>query len=263
MKQSSHFDDAVLRRYLSGGASPVEAQAIETAAGRDDDLAERLHALDPMARLLAPAADALLTAAPVDRMQMHLARLQGQRSWVRWQRLGAFAAAAVAAVLLVTVGLTWLPRPGPPASETAAAPMPWSQAVAAYVRLMTPETFRTAPMTGPQLAAATAQASAATGTDVAAIVTALPDMTLARVELLNLGGQPLVQLGFLDGQGRVVAVCLLARAAPPPAPAGLRQGRAFDLDFLTWDRGATGLLVIGAAPPEVLGGIARRLGAPA
>jgi hypothetical protein len=82
------------------------------------------------------------------------------------------------------------------------------------------------------------------------------------VDLLNLGGQPLVQLGFLDGEGRVVAVCILARAAAPPAPAGLRKGRAFDLDFLTWDQGATGLLVIGAAPADALAGIARRLGAP-
>lgn len=263
MKQSPHFDDALLRRYVAGRASPVEAQAIETAAGRDDDLAERLQALDPMAGLLAPAADALLAAAPADRMQMQLARLQERRTRMRWQRAGGLAAAAVAAGLVVAVGLTGLQRPALPAAETAAAaPMPWSEAVGAYVRLMTPETFRAAPMTAAQLASAMAGASAATGRDLQAIAAALPDMTLARVDLLRLGGRPLVQLGFLDGEGRVVAVCVLARAAPPPAPAGLRQGRAFDLDFLTWDQGATGLLVIGAAPPEVLGGIARRLGAP-
>jgi anti-sigma factor RsiW len=269
MTRSAQFDDASLRRYLAGAAAPADAQAIETATARDPDLAERLRALDPLAAHLAPAAAALLKAAPADRLAAALDRMVTERRRARRQRLAAFGAAGALAAGIAAVALLslWpLPQPGG-TLETAAtadpAAMPWSQAVASYVRLMSADTFRATPMTAGQLSTSLQAAAAATGTDLTALVAQLPDLALARADILTLNGRPLAQLAFLDREGRVIAVCVLARASAPPSPAPRREGQAMGLRFVLWDAGRDGRLVIGDAPAQVLSDIARRIGAPA
>jgi hypothetical protein len=161
------------------------------------------------------------------------------------------------------------PDPAPGPALPPAPPRPaWLEAVAGYVRLFSGETFRAAPMAQAARASALATAERATGADLAALVRAVPDLRLQRVDLLALNGRPLAQLAFLDEEDRIVAVCVLARPEAARVPPGSeaearrpRRDRIHDLDIVTWDIDRFGFLVIGGGGAEALEGLALRLGA--
>jgi anti-sigma factor RsiW len=161
--------------------------------------------------------------------------------------------------------------PPPPETSVAIAPPPkppaWLEVVANYVRLMGPQTFATTRQTRKQLNAALAAATDRVGTDLSSVVRKVPELRLQRVDLLALNGAPLVQLAFLDTQGRHVAICVIRRPAAAAVPA--KRGEAaqakstslYGLNLLHWDRDRNGFLVIGGVGPEELARIAGRLGA--
>jgi hypothetical protein len=261
-------DDAALRRYLGGAGGAGEARRIEAAlAGGDAALEARLQALDPLRPQMEGAAAALLAAAPADRLAGLLQAAVAQRAPVRRLRVLRLAAAAAVLLAALGAGLWWQAgRFAPAGQQVAEAPAAtaqpaWTTVVAGYVRLFSAETFRAAPMTGDQLAAALQAGATATGRDLAAIVAGLPDWRLARVELLALDGRPLVQLSFLDPAERVVTVCVLARtAAQNPAPA--RRLAAEGMEIVAWAEGLHGVMVIGRLPAAEVLALSARLGAP-
>lgn len=293
MSGKGEIGDAMLRRYLDGRATARERAEIEAAAG-DDAFAARLMALDPLGAALAPGFDALLAEAPAERLSAGLAR--AARPPDRGRAALRVALALAAAVLLFTAGLATaffvLPRdvappaplvtaeapppapdppPPPPKPPEPPAPPPrpaWLEAVAGYVRLFSGDTFRAAPMTRTARQTALAAAGRATGADLDALVRAVPELRLQRVDLLALNGRPLAQLAFLDREERIVAICVLsrpeaARVAPERAAEARRPRaeRIHDLDIVTWDADRFGFLVIGGGGAAGIEALALRLGA--
>lgn len=295
MSGKGEIGDAIIRRYLDGRATARERAEIEAAAA-DEAFSARLMALDPLGAALAPGFEALLAEAPAERLAAGLAR--AARPPGRGRTALRVALAIAAAVLLFAAGLATalfvLPRevappapivtaeapapppapdppPPPPKPPEPPAPPPrpaWLEAVAGYVRLFSGDTFRAAPMTRAARQTALAAAERATGADLGALVRAVPDLRLQRVDLLALNGRPLAQLAFLDREERIVAICVLsrpeaARVAPERAAEARRPRaeRIHGLDIVTWDADRFGFLVIGGGGAAGIEALALRLGA--
>lgn len=159
-------------------------------------------------------------------------------------------------------------RPSPSDVSEMAKPEPWVEAVASYVRLMTPETLEQTGRTPARLRARLMTMSKRFDVDLTAIVRQVPELTLRRVEVLQFNGRPLLQLGFLDRNRVPVAVCIImrAKASPPPAiatpeaaPPSFRREQSFGLEAVHWSRQPLGLLVIGSGSAERLSDAANRI----
>lgn len=147
----------------------------------------------------------------------------------------------------------------PPSATTA-----WVQAVAAYVQLMTPETLQQTGQSRAEIRARLSTMGRRFGINLRALERSVSDLALKRVDILQFNGRPLLQLGFVDGNGQPVAVCIILRATPaastrPVLPAVLRNERAGVLNAVHWDRQPLGLLVIGQGSNAGMVDAARRI----
>ncbi len=141
---------------------------------------------------------------------------------------------------------------------------PWFSSVADYVRMLTPKTFESAPPTQAQLAAQLAAFDGEIGVESARILAQVPGFKLQRAEVLLLHGHPVGQLAFLDAQGEVVAICVIARTQRPKglaenAVSPLREATLHDLNIVSWDKNLHGYLVIGKTAPAALKALASQL----
>lgn len=134
---------------------------------------------------------------------------------------------------------------GPNSGATA-----WVQAVASYVRLMTSETLEQTGQSRGEIRARLAAMSQRFGVDMEAVQRSVGNLALKRVDILQLNGRPLLQLGFVDADGNPLAVCIILRAGggpgkeSPVAPR-FRSEDAMGLNAVHWDRQPLGFLVIG------------------
>jgi anti-sigma factor RsiW len=224
--------DARLVAYLDGALGDAEARALEADLAADPALAARLAALDvdltglrdEMAGLLArapamPAAPAAAPSAPL--LQM--------------------AAAAAIACALVLGGLLAGLRLGAPDED-------WRDYAAAYHLLYRPETLA-APFEGDGGIGAVSQVL---GRDLSALAT-LDGLDFRRAQVLGWEDAPLVQLAYLDAEGRPFAVCLMPGGESPPDMGSVdRHGLA------TTTLAAAGLQILvigpdGAADTDAIG----------
>jgi hypothetical protein len=285
------FSQNELQQYLAGTAAPSLASAIERAADIDPSIAERIAALDPWAVPVREAAQSFPIGNGDARAQEAFERAAAETSPASaeivvprsnpnvWYLAGVAVLSALAAwgaTRLVmdqpspapTPVKIETPQPKPPGqtdqTPVAAKDPTWRDAVASYVRLMTPETLTSTALTAEQQTAGLAAAAKHVGVDVGNIVARVPDLKFQRAEVLTLNGRPLVQLAFLDQANQVVAICVLSRKAKPESlPADTvsqpKPEAVSGQNIVSWDYNTHGFLVIGKDAPEKIMAIAQKI----
>ena len=256
-------DDPELVAFIDGRLEEGASHALEARLAADPGLRERLALLQAGGRAFAPAFEALLDQAPIERLQASLAALdQGEREDKPLRASSAFRASrfgVAAAIVLFCAGIVagrYIPHLPNPSSQMASADgqhEDWRQAVAEYMGLYTPDTFA---------------AKSASHEDELAALGAKIDMALTpeRIALANLqfkgaqifsyDGAPLGQLGYIDPATGPVLFCIIRDSeADAPMKAETREGFA----VASWARGGRGYMLIGRLPVNQMAELANSL----
>jgi anti-sigma factor RsiW len=274
------FTDIELRAYLEGTDSAEQRARIDAALETDDALCERLAALDEWMDALAPAFATMRAGAPAldvavppetasndgDKIVQLPPRRPAVRTGVPWS-------AALAACLVFAFGGAFLGRlvlpltPAQPPDIVVAdvPPVPppgWNDAVAAYTRLYTAQTYSGLSPTPEQIGEMLATAGASVGLDLANAAQ-VDGLRLRHTEILSLDGKPLIKLGYSDSAGEPVTVCVLLRpnVQPDGKPISFRTAQSAGQTVVLWDVQPRGFLVIGRQDEATLRGYAEAVSA--
>lgn len=230
-KAQMTFSDEELTAYLDGEVDPDLGAQIEAALSEDSQLSARLEALEvPM--------DALRAAFSLPELAAPQApELRQPRRSLPW----AMAASVVLALGVGALGGYGLRPQAPVVAEKPG----WIAAVAAYQALYSTET-----LDGPGQGAARTQVvlagfKADVGVDLAA-ATETDGLTFKRAQTLTFNGKPLMQMAYVDEQGRPFALCVLATAKDARA---MKDQLAHGLAASSWVQNGVGYLVIGGSDP--------------
>ena len=222
-------DDTLLTGLIDGQLPADEIDALELRLRREPALLarfEQLRATPP----LAPAFDALLQTAPVERMQARLA--EGRRGRTRFTPPRPAWAGVAAALFLAGVVVGW--------GAFRAKPETWRDAVRDYMALYVGAPF-------PQLS----------GESLTATVTGLSGQLQLKLDPATLGvdglsprfaaalrydGAPLAEIGYLDGD-QAIALCIIKDGEPDSPPTASAAG---PLASVSWAKDGRGYLAIGA-----------------
>lgn len=242
-------DDDVLTAYLDGELDGAERAGLEERMLANPALKARLDELARGGRPFGPAYDALLAAAPAERLTAMLAELTakhaavGQRS--ARSRMRTFAAIAAALVVFIAggaAGYLW-------SALHPAEPPGWRQVVAEYQSLTTAETL--AAITDNP--AVISQDLVAMGGKLDLNLTpdsvALPDVALKRTQLFSFHDHPLVQVAYLSPADGPIALCIIANGRAD-APTAFEQREGYNIVY--WTKGGRGYMLIGKASQQQL-----------
>ena len=244
-------DDAILTAYLDGELGAAERASLETRLLAEPMLKVRLEQLGRGGRAFGPAYDALLSAAPADKLAATLADLiakhehAGRRA--AGSRMRPLMALAAALVIFVAGGLAGYFVP----LLTAKPPAPpgWRQVVAEYQGLTTAETLAAIPDNATAIAQELTTIGGKLAIDLSTDKLALPDAALKRAQLFEFRGRPLVQLAYLSPASGPLALCIIANGRPDePIAFEMREG--FNIVF--WTDHGRGYMLIGKAPRDKL-----------
>lgn len=259
--------DPELVAYLDGGLEPPAHRDVEALLKVDPAARERLATLAAGGRSLRYAFDALLDAAPRDRMQARLAETIGRmqsrksppakRSWVR-----VFACAA-AASLLAMVGATggYLAAGGAPPKLLASLldfddSDAWLDAVAKQVSLYRPQSVAQISLDPVAQDSELARLDRALGLALSAEAVALPGYTLKRVELLQHRQRALAQLLYYSPEAGLLALCIMDEQEADESPTAERRA---GLNLVYWHRGGRAYLLLGTVEASQLRNLADAL----
>ena len=244
-------DDSILTAYLDGELAADERAAIEKRLLAEPALKMRLDQLGRGGRAFGPAFDALLVAAPEEKLAAMLADLaakhahNGRRS--AGSRWGWAMAIAAALVIFAAGGLAGYMLPilthRPPELPG------WRQVVAEYQLLTTTETLAAIPENAAMVSEELTAIGGRLTLDLTPDKLALPNAALKRAQLFEFRGRPLVQLAYLTADNGPVAFCIIANGRPDTSIAfEMREG--FNIVF--WTNKGHGYMLIGKAPREAL-----------
>ena len=239
-------DDGLLTAYLDGELAGTERAGLEARLLSEPALKVRLDQLGRGGRAFGPAYDALLAAAPADRLSAMLAELTakhaatGRRS--AQSRMRVFAALAAALVIFV-VGAgagnllpTLLQKP--------AEPPGWRQVVAEYQSLTTAETLAAIPDNAAAVSDELTLIGGKLALDLSPDTLALPNVRLKRAQLFAFRDKPLVQVAYLSPADGPIAFCIIANGKPDAAPA-FEKREGYNIVF--WTKAGRGYMLIGKA----------------
>lgn len=243
MSAAQQFSDEDLTAFLDGEADAALEVAISQALETDEDLGERLAALDIPMAAITQAFDGLLADAPA--MPDHVpatapkpaANTNARPRW-GWgiATFGTGLAAGLAVALFTGLGT---PEP---------APRGWVSFVASYQTLYTTATLDAIDPSPQEAALQLAAVSEGIGIDL----TALPQaegLVFKRAQLLGFNGKPLVQISYLRADGTPVALCIIPAG---PDESGVSMGAAEGLDVARWNTPGFGFLLIGGQDAQPL-----------
>ncbi len=241
-------DDGILTAYLDGELVGDERAALEKRFLAEPALKVRLDQLARGGRAFGAAYDALLAAAPTDRLNAMLAEVVASRAQparparARWNSLQALA---VAVVIFILGGLAG--HFVPFAIRQHDDPLGWRQAVAEYQGLTTTETLAAIPNAAEVLAQELSAIGGKLTLDLAPEKLTLPDAALKRADLFTFRGRPLVQLAYLTAASGPVAFCIMANGANgrPDAAAAFEERAGFNVVYWT-DDGRDYMLIVKA-----------------
>lgn len=244
-------DDGVLTAYLDGELAGTERVGLEKRLLAEPALKVRLDQLARGGRPFGPAYDALLAAAPGERLAATLAGLVArhggnarQAGRTRWRPLAALAAALV---IFAAGGLAGYLVP----LLTHQAPQQpgWRQVVAEYQGLTTAETLAAIADNPASMATELTTIGGKLSLDLSPDKLALPEAALKRAQLFEFRGRPLVQLAYLSPANGPLALCIIANGRPDAGFAfEMREG--FNIIF--WTEKGRGYMLIGKAPRQAL-----------
>jgi len=263
---SARSDDELIVAYLDGELDAESRALLDARLAGEAPLRARLEALRRGERRFGEAFDAVLSAAPNERMRAMLADLVGRRSAapsrMRWAAAGAaailiFAVGAAAGYLaprLIGVAETEV------AEEQSERPN-WRQAVAGYQRYISADTMEVIAESPGVLGAELEAVGAKLALDLSADNLALEHAYLKRVQLFDYRDRPLVQVAYLSRDDGPISFCIIANDREDEA-IEFEEREGFNVVY--WNKAGRGYLLIGTAPRETLetfaGLLAERVG---
>ena len=242
-------DDAVLTAWLDGELPAEDRAAVDARLAADADLRARLELLRQGARPFGPAYEALLAAAPAERLDAMLAdaaKRHGGRD-DRGSRPMSRRWLAVAAALVVFAGgalagyvasIVMTPAPEYPG---------WRQVVADYHSLISPETIAVISEGPEALSAELLAIGDRMALDLAPERLALPHAYLKRAQLYDYAGLPLVQLVYQSPESGPFALCIIANGRPD-TEMGFEERVGSNIVY--WYKDGYGYMVIGKGVPR-------------
>lgn len=278
--ETMNLSDEKLLAYIDGELDVSESTALSDEIERNPSARERLARLKNGGRPFAEAFDAMLAAAPDDKLQAMFAGLVAQTSGGQGQGqaddetivpfrqrtqpqapqakgapLWRMAAAAVLLAAVFTGGLISGGVLNKPQQVAEAEASGWREAAARYVALFSRETLEGMPASSSERLANLTKAEKELGLKLSVSRLEDPDLDFRGTQLLTFAGKPLAQVAYLyDGQ-KPVALCIIATEnASAPLAAEKRQG----LNVVHWVEGGYGYMVLGDVPEEELNRIAER-----
>jgi anti-sigma factor RsiW len=241
---SAEEDDGQLVAYIDQQLGETERSALEARLAVDPLLRERLARLQEGGRPFAAAFNALLNAAPLERLGASLAALdadgQAETSARPSQRFRLRGLAAAAAILLFCAGVA-VGRYGLPPGE-GSRDEDWRKAVAEYMSLYTPETFAALP---PPREEDVAALGAKLGVDLSLQRVGLPNLQFKGAAIFAHEGAPLGQLAYLDPATGPVLFCIIRDSEED---AAMETSKRDGFAMASWARGGRGYMLIGRLP---------------
>jgi anti-sigma factor RsiW len=267
-ERANVVSDEELVAYLDDELSRVERSAIESRLNADPGARVRLEYLRAGDRPFAEAFDAVLRAAPSERLQDILreaARGQREPKFGRALRVDRRLAAIAAAIVLFVGGaLVGANLPGvAPISESESesldTPDGWRAVVTDYLNLYTRDTLADMPDDPALLDKQLAFVSAKLSLDLSPEKVALPDLALKRSQVFALGGKPLAQIVYLPMDGGPLAFCIISSgdSAEQSQTFESRQGR----NIVYWSKAGHKFMLVGDLPKSQLEPLATSLAA--
>ena len=251
--------DAELTAYLDGELEPGARKGIEEAIAVNPSVRERLAALKAGGRPFQDAFDEVLKGAPQERLDELLAtavaRSKPTPSRLRPVRLG-WGAAAMAATLLLLVGGGagfMLGHSPPVVVSNMIGPDRWLRTVAEQMSLYDQDTFAHVEFNLPNEQVRLGRLGARVNLSLSPEAVALPGLSLKRVDILQVGARPLLQLIYqVEGSGPL-ALCILSETGE----AGERISRNIaGMNLVYWTTNTHGYLLVASASMEKLATIA-------
>lgn len=192
------FSDQDLQNFLEGVGGDQQTHDIEVALENDDQLAARLMSMDTMGASVKSAFDHLPEPSRVDVLENDIGFEDAKEIGhsMNWMSL--------AAALVVGVGLGWslFANTGPSQSD-------WRQYVANYQVLYGVQTIDHLDPTQENLKDQFARAETALGQsfDINRLQS-VDGLALKRAQVLELDGQPLIQIVYQSKDGLPIALCV-------------------------------------------------------
>jgi anti-sigma factor RsiW len=249
--------DAMLVAYLDGELEPEPHEEVERLLKSDASVRERLAALARGTRPLKRSFDAVLEAAPRERLQAKLAASVpkvARRTWLARSRRWGMAIAA-ALLLLIGGGMAGylLGQASPDLFEIGnSEEEAWLDAVANQVSLYNRESVASIPVDERAQEAELSRLGKALKLDLPQGWVALPGLMLKRADLLQFENRPLAQLLYEGEYGVVVLCIMLEPDGEPEREAERRAG----LNTLYWASGDYRFLLVGSVSAETMESIA-------
>jgi anti-sigma factor RsiW len=257
-------DDARLVALIDRELDEEARRDLEARLAADPDLRARLDRLREGGRPFAPAFQAVLDAAPIERLKASLAAAEAvdrpghssrRRSTIHASRFGV-AAALVLFCAGIVIGRVWTAgtaHPSQMAAPAADRDEDWRQAVAEYMDLYTVDTFSTA-------AAPAVVGLAAVGAKVGVNLTpdrvALARMQFMGAQIFNFHGDPLGQLAYIDPTSGPVLFCIFSDSEPD---AAMKAEKRENFSAASWARAGHGYMLIGRLPVDQIAELADSL----
>jgi len=259
--------DEDLTAFLDEALSEAEHARIEAALEGDPALQRRLEALHLPEGLLSRAYDMAAMEAPqmpaALRAQVAAAATQATSAVTKdmplpkpanTNKAPAFlwpmALAASFALGMVAMNIL---QPAPSADLASAKPG-WVETVASYQALYTTETLSGATQDPETTQAILARAESLLDVDLAPVLD-IDGLTFKRVQMLAIDGAPLVQMAYLDEQGRPFAFCLTMRDAEN---RDALTKMSWDLAASSWIEDGVGFVLVGGEDETRVGEIAQQ-----
>lgn len=269
IERANPVSDENLVAYLDGELSQPERSVLEARLVADPAARSRLEHLRAGDRPFAGAFDAVLRAAPSDRLQSLLDqavrdRREPGRGWTLLhvnRRLAAIAAAVLLFIggVLIGVNLPGMAPKGDIEAESLDTPDGWRTAVADYLNLYTRNTLADIPDDPALREKELAFVGDKLSLPLSAGKVALPGLVLKRSQIYSLGGRPLAQIAYLPGDGGPVSLCIIVDKN------GLTERPAFEnrqgKNIVYWSGAGYQFMLIGGLPRSRLEPLASSLAA--
>jgi anti-sigma factor RsiW len=244
-------DDARLVALIDQELDEDARRGLEARLAVDPALRARLDQLREGGRSFASAFQAVLDAAPIERLKASIAAaeaigragLPSRRRWtMRVSRFGV-AAALVLFCAGIVISRVWTTESPPQTTEPAGdRDEDWRQAVAEYMNLYTVDTFSTA-------AEPAIDGLAAVGAKVGVNLTpervALAKMQFMGAQIFNFHGDQLGQLAYVDPTAGPVLFCIIGDSEPD---AAMKAEKHENFSTASWARAGHGYMLIGRLP---------------
>ena len=244
-------DEERLAALIDNELSAEEKAALLERLAHDEALRGRLAAMRRDRDRLAGALDALLAAAPVERLRAFIpAEVEAPRPAPRRRPVGWLELAAGLVIGLVIAGAAaWIATGSGERDD-------WRQAIVQYMELYTPDTFALA---DPDRTAAAGQLRAVgdrVGVALDPDKVSVSGLRYRTAFNLSYDGAPLGEIAYTDKSGAPVLFCVIADGKPDAAARAVaRDG----LSFVTWTRGGKSYMLLARMPKDEVAELAQPL----